>query len=80
MSNWMDAIITLFFGILAGFLGIYLGIKGRQDKIERDMDLSVPADYLPGAYEGAVEKAWWLFVLFGIMAFIVGLVEFFNKL
>jgi len=80
MNNWVESILTLSMVFFFGILSIYMGIKAHREKIERDKDRSIPADYLPGAYEGAVEKGWWFFVLFGVIAIVVGFVEIFNNL
>jgi len=70
-----ERIITFAIGILAGIFSIYLGIKGRKWKKEREMDRNIPADYLPGAHEGAVEKGWLMFILAGLFCILIAIID-----
>jgi len=76
----MEGLGTLFFGLLVGIFFIWLGLKGRKEKFERELDMSIPADELPGVFEGTVQKGWWMFILFGIFYITIGLVEFAKAL
>lgn len=68
---------TLIFGVLLGGLLFYMGIKGRKLKKKRELH----GDYreLPGPFEGALEKGWLMFVLFGLFWILYTIIHVFNE-
>lgn len=66
-----EKIFTIFLGLFAGIFYIRLGLQGRKDKIERESDMSRPADELLGAYEGSVQNHWYIYVSTGTVALLI---------
>ena len=59
--------------IFAAFVSMYLGLKGKRKKEERELDTK--NQELLGAYEGAVQDYWWFFLIVAFVPFIVGIFE-----
>lgn len=78
MSNIiLQMLMTLIFGVFLGGLLFYMGIKGRKFKKERELH----GDYqeLPGPFEGALEKGWFMFVFFGLIWILYTIIYVFKE-
>jgi phosphatidylglycerophosphate synthase len=71
-------LIEFLLSIFVAYLLIFLGITGKREKKERE--LNTESNEPLGQYEGMVQDLWWVFFLVAVFCLVVGFSELIKYL